>query len=179
MLNKKYRNLFRVETVESGKHVRQKVVYTGDYYKTDMPKKQEKVCKVLLIAIPVVMAVLFVYMGLLDNNGSRTFYVVLPYVLQFLPISYSIISAVSFYPKEMLTVIQYEKAYIRIRTSGMWILILSVAGIIGEIVYILGGYGDTPGLEIIFLICNFAMAGLAMVIINIHSRIKFKMVPNS
>lgn len=176
---RKYRDLFRVELVESKNRVKKKVIYTGDYYKTDMPRDQIVKYKICFILVSVLMAALFFCMGLLNNDGSRTFYVVFPYILQLLPIAYTIISAVSFYPKEVLTVVQYEKAFIRIRTAGTWILILSVAGAIGETVYILGGYGNTVNLELIFLICNLVMAALAIVILSIHSRIKFKTVPNN
>ncbi|UZQ86325.1 hypothetical protein ODU73_000750 [Thermoclostridium stercorarium] len=129
-----------------------------------------------LILISAIMAVLFFYMGLLNNDGSRVFYVVLPYVLQFLPIAYTVMSSVSLYPKDILTVVQYEKSYVRIKASGTWILILSIAGSIGDIIYIFGKYGNKIELELTFLICNFAMAILAIIILRIHNRIKFKII---
>lgn len=167
-----------METVESNDRVKQKVVYTGEYYKTDLLKEQEQKYKICLVLIPVIMAALFIYMGLLNNDGSRVFYVVMPYVLQFLPIAYMIISAVSFFPKNMLTVAQYDKTYMRIRTSGTWILILALASILGEILYIVRGYGNTLELEIIFLVCNIIISILAFITLRIHAKIKFKMVQN-
>lgn len=112
----------------------------------------------------------------MNNDGSRVFYVVLPYVLQFLPIAYTVMSSVSLYPKDILTVVQYEKSYVRIKASGTWILILSIAGSIGDIIYIFGKYGNKIELELTFLICNFAMAILAIIILRIHNRIKFKII---
>jgi len=178
MRMKKYRDLYKVELVESNVRVKQKVVYTGDYYKLDMPKKQEYKYKISLISIPAIMAVLFICMGLLNNDGSRIFYIVMPYTLQFLPIAYMIISAVSFYPKDVLTAVQYEKTYIRIRTAATWMLILSCASILGEIIFILRGVGSTFKMELIFLFCNIIIAVLAIIILQIHGRITFRTVQN-
>lgn len=176
MRMKKYRDLFRVEVVESEDRVKQEVVYTGDYYITDMPQNQGRKYKMFLLLTSVVMALLFLYMGLLNNDGSRIIYVAMPYMLQFLPISYMIISVISFYPKYKLTVVQYEKTFTRIRTAGTWVLILSLAGILGEIIFIFRGYGNTLKQELAFLSCNIITAICAIVVLQLHSKIKFKTV---
>ncbi|NLM10404.1 MAG: hypothetical protein GX213_06450 [Clostridiaceae bacterium] len=176
---KKYKDLFKVETVEYKNRVKQEVMYTGDYYITDMPQKLMRKYKICLILISVFMAILFLYIGLLNNDGSRVLYVVMPYILQFLPISFMIISAASFYPKEKLTVVQYEKTFTRIRTTGTWILILSFASILGEVIFIIAGYGNTPKLELVFLVCNIIIAVFAIITLQIHSKIKFKTEQNN
>lgn len=165
--------------VETKNGIKQEAIYIGNYYKTDMPKDLERKYKACLILMPVLMAILFVGMGLLNNDGSRVFYVVMPYILQFLPISYMIISAFSFYRNSKLTVIQYDKTYTRIKTTGTGVLILSFASIIGEVIFALKGNGKTPTLELIFLVCNISIAVLAVVTLHIHSKIKFKTEPNS
>ena len=73
MARKKYKNLFKVETVEYDNRIRQEIVYTGDYYITDMPGNLERRYKICLLLIPVIMAVLFIGAGFLDNDGSRAF----------------------------------------------------------------------------------------------------------
>lgn len=60
---KKYRDLFRVETVESGKGTKKRIIYTGDYYKSDIPQEQAKKYKMCLILISAIMAVLFFIWG--------------------------------------------------------------------------------------------------------------------
>ncbi|NLX76750.1 MAG: hypothetical protein GXZ01_05150 [Clostridiaceae bacterium] len=178
MARKKYKNLFKVETVEYDNRIRQEIVYTGDYYITDMPGNLERRYKICLLLIPVIMAVLFIGAGFLDNDGSRAFYVVMPYVIQFLPISFMIISAVSFYPKSKLTVVQYEKTFKRIGIAGIWVLILSFASVLGEVVFLLAGHGNTPEQELVFLVCSIITAVSAVAALRIHGKIRFRTEPN-
>lgn len=178
-LDKKYKDLFKVEMVETRKGLKQKVIYTGKYYVADMPKNDERRYKLCLVIIPFLIAALFIFMGLLNNDGSRVFYVVMPYILQFLPISYMIISAVLLYINEQLTEMQYDKSFIRYKSSATGVLILSFAAIMGEIVFVLKGSGSTPELELIFLICNIIIALSAVATLQIHKKMKFKTKENA
>lgn len=174
MNKKKYKKLYKVKTVETERGIKQKAVYIGSYYTPDMPLNEERKLKVLLLFTSIIMAVLFICMGFLNNDGSRVFYVVMPYVLQFLPISFMIVSTLSFYPKNKLTEIQYEKTFTRIRTSCTGILILSFASILGEIIFIYRGAGNTPKLELLFLVINIVSTIFAIISLQIHKKIKFK-----
>lgn len=174
LVSKKYRDQFEVQTEKTKNGIKQKVVYTGRYYVTDLPIDKMRRYQVSFKRLSAIIALLFIGMGFLNNDGSRVFYVVFPYVILFLPVLYMIFASITFSRKgEKLTIPDYEKSFVRLKTTGIGILVLSVASAVGDLVYVLSGHGNTMGLEILFIIGALTIAFCAFLVVQVHKHIQF------
>lgn len=61
-------------------------VYTGEYYRFDMPQQKINGLKLIYSVLALATAVAFLVSGFLNNEGSRVMYVILPYAALFLPV---------------------------------------------------------------------------------------------
>lgn len=85
MINSKYVRYYRLDTETDSKgKVRTKMVYTGPLYKWDMPEAELKRVKVSLIVLALISCILFVGSLSFYSELSRTWYVILPYAINFL-----------------------------------------------------------------------------------------------
>lgn len=173
-MSRKYRGHYAIETVETKNGLRKRAVYTGQYYSTLLPEDRLNRYKAAFKSISMIAVLVYVGMGFVNNSGSRVIYVILPYAVLFLPVSFMLITSMSFgKTKERLTVPEYEKTFVRMKTAGMGALILAVAGAAGVMVFILTGKGSTPGLEILYLTGYIVIAFLAFLCVQIHGKVSF------
>ncbi len=173
-MSRKYKEQFEIQTVETQNGLRKKAVYRGDYYLPAVPAEKLSRYKAALKGSSLVMALFFIGMGFINNDGSRVFYVILPYAVLFLPIFFMLISTITFGKvKDKLTVPEYDKTVVRIRVTAMAAFILALAGAVGGLVFVLSGKGITPGREIIFLCGYLAIAFSAFLSIQIHKKVQY------
>ncbi len=85
MINSKYVRYYRLDTETDSKgKVRTKMVYTGPLYKWDMSETELKRVKVSLLVLTLISCILFVGSLSFYSELSRTWYVILPYAINFL-----------------------------------------------------------------------------------------------
>ena len=136
----------------------------GDYYVLPFDKQQKRKADVVNIATVLVLIAIHVTAGLLNQDSSRTFWIVLPYIMVFLPLGYMFIGAVNFWgnPVKMQRV-QYETGVVRIKRSCIGSMVLIGIGAVLDILYMIL-YHDTAniGRELIYLLCHvlFLAAGV-------------------
>ncbi|NLF83116.1 MAG: hypothetical protein GX568_03920 [Candidatus Gastranaerophilales bacterium] len=174
-MNRKHAEQFEIQTVETQKGFRKTAVYRGKYYSAAVPAEKLARYKAALKGASLVMALLFVGMGLMNNDGSKIFYVILPYAILSLSVFFMLVSSITFgKTKEKLTVPEYDKTVGRIKTAVIAAFISATAGAIGSLIYILSGQSSTPGWEIIFLAGYVAIAACAFLSLQIHKNIQYE-----
>lgn len=178
-MSKKYRDQYTIQPIKTANGFTERIQYTGVYYVTDLPTEKLQKYKSAFIGISVVIALLFVMMGFLNNDGSRVLVIMLPYAILFLPIVFMIISSVSFYRNQgRLTTPIYDKSFKRLKTAGIGILVLSSASVVGDVFYMFSGQGKATVMEMIFVICGMMIAVVAFLSVQIHKKIPFRQIGN-
>jgi len=152
------------------KNERGEYEYRGEYYVFDATRTALLRLKIAYAALSFAMMAIFVLIGLTDTPGGRVFYVLLPYVAIFLPLSIIIIDAAQlfFLPPEM-TRKQYDTVVRQMRRSSIAQAALSSLAILGEVIFIIAGgvFRD----ELWFLgglVIIAALAGLLLWLQNVH-----------
>lgn len=178
-MRKKYLKDYGVRTVETRRGTKEEAVYNGDYYSPDMPGGELIKYKTAFIMTSALNIILFVVMGLLNNDASRQFYVALPYVALLLPAAFALTGAVFFYRSgERLTRYDYDKSFARIKAHATASLYISAACVIGDIAALLTGKTGTVEKELLFIAMGAAAAFFSFLTIQFHKKIRFVIVPN-
>lgn len=176
-MSRKYKDQFEIQAVETKNGFRKKVIYQGNYYLAAVPAEKLNRYKAAFKGASLVMTLFFAGMGFINNDGSRIFYVVLPYAILLLPIFFMLISSIAFgKTKDKLTFPEYDKTVVRIKTAAITAFIASMAGVVGDLFFILSGRGNTPGREIIFMTGYTVIAVCAFMSIQIHKSIQYDQV---
>lgn len=138
----KYRSDYEVhETQIPGRKqpkYKKELKYVGKYHVLETKESEFKTLKWMNMLSMILIAGIFLGLGLLNNQGSRLLYVILPYIIMFLPIYYGILGSIKLLSlKERLTVIEYERSSVRVKKSSLSLTVMSIATAIGEGVYLL------------------------------------------
>jgi protein-S-isoprenylcysteine O-methyltransferase Ste14 len=152
-------------TKEGNKYKEKKnITYHGKYYRIQMDKDKIKKAKWINVIFGIVFFLLFTFLGFLNNESSRIIYVVLPYVLLFLPIFYTNLGTIKLLTiSDDMTTKEYEFTIQRMRKTTLSMLILSIACIIGEILYLLrNSITDFASKDYVFLSGILIFAVLAL-----------------
>ena len=174
MVMKKYVDDYetKINEDEEGKQVKE-VVYTGDYFELSVDeadlKKFKRNCLLLLAAI----ILLHVGAGFIANQGMYTFYVSLPYVFVFLSLYFTALGILRLPQKtQNLHRDEIGLSFDRMRTASKFLLVLLVASVIGEIIYLI--FFSSGGLfrESLFLILEAFAGAAAFVLIQSQKAIK-------
>jgi hypothetical protein len=113
-------------------------------------------------------------MGLLNNDGTRQFYVALPYVALMLPAAFMLTGAIYFYRSgERMTRYDYDKSFIRIKAHAMASLYISAACVIGDLAVVLTEKTVTLEKEFLFMAMSAAVAFFSFLTVQFHKKIKF------
>lgn len=132
---------------------RAKYKYEGPLFSFSMPPSERKRYLLACWLVPSAALLLLIAMGRLNSGGTRVFYVALPYIGIFLPVSllfggaYKLTRA-----KEPMRRLEYERSILQMRRSTLAALILSLAALLGQAVFMLGT-GANP-IENLFLACG-------------------------
>lgn len=149
----KYTKDYETRVEMKGNKKVETLIYKGKYYKFDISDAKFKRLKLVYILFSCLFFIAFVFIGLLNTNGSRQFYIILPYLFTFLPIFYEIMGTIKLLKSESkLTFVEYDTSVSRIRRSTIGILVFSMTSVIGEIIYLMSNkITDISSLEYTFL----------------------------
>lgn len=141
------------------------ISYVGDYYVLPFDESQKKKCCWLNVLAAVLLFVIHLVEGMLNQDSSRTFWIVYPYLFVFLPVCYMFIGAVSFFgvPLRMQKA-HYETSLLRIRHSCIGSMVLVGLSAILDVVYMVIHRSSVDfgkellyfGFHALFLIAAFA-----------------------
>lgn len=153
MARGKYSKDYETHEETQGEKTKKTLVYKGKYYKFDLSKEELKKMKIIYSIFCGLTVLSFLIVGAQNTEGSRKFYIILPYIFTFLPIFYEIMGTIKLVTnKPKMTLVEYDTSVKRIRRSSIGILILSLSSSIGEIVFLIANkITDIRSLEFRFL----------------------------
>ncbi|ABX41198.1 hypothetical protein [Lachnoclostridium phytofermentans] len=152
-------------TKEGNKYKEKKnITYHGKYYRIQMDDDKIKKAKWINVVFGIVFFLLFTFLGFLNNDSSRIFYVVLPYVILFLPIFYTNMGTIKLLNiSGDMTTKEYEFTIQRMRKTTLSMLILAIACSIGEILYLVRNkITDFTSKDYVFLSGILVIAALTL-----------------
>lgn len=166
--------------------------YTGDWYELNMTGeglRQQTLSRAVCLAF---LSVLFV-LGLTRNNGgSHVFFILLPYIAQFLPLAYgwmAVYGLLSLRGKKpeteagaflRLRRMDYERWFRRPWRCGLALTILSGTVLLSDLVYLLRQMEDANlGDELFFLVISGLIFALSLLFAVQSRKLYGKICPGS
>lgn len=137
MAGKKYVSDYRIEdSVTPSGRVESKRVYQGVYYRFLESEACIRRLRLHIIVVAVVTAVLLLPFLFTNSDLSRTFYVVLPVALAYVPLYHLLAGARRLgFPEPKFTREHRDKTERRISRASIWLSIFMGIGSVGGIVY--------------------------------------------
>ncbi len=157
MIKNRFRDDYSQYTKLNGKgRVVDDICYTGDYYVLPFDREKKRKANLVNLGFALVLLAVQTAAGMVNQDSSRTFWIVYPYLFIFLSVAYFLIGAVSFrgHPVRMQQV-QYETGIARIRRSGAGAVVMAGICMALELVYILIHHGEVRmDRELLYLLCH-------------------------
>lgn len=162
---KKYHKEYEIDTNEIDGKQNKVFRYTGDYYMLSMDSKDKYKIFINNVCFCFFYIVLFLAAGLVNNSGSRNFFIAVPYAFLFLPIAYLIIGTFSLRNiSEKMERVTYDKSFGRMKRSCMGIIFLSLYLCIADLFLIIINKSYINNMqEIVFLCINIVLFSCAII----------------
>ncbi len=171
-MSRKFKNFYELRTVASDKGEKQIAVYKGGYYRFAVDDRSRSVFALKVFAAGIIVMVLFIIAGMTNGGYSRNLFIVLPFVVQFMPVMLILISSFPLIrQKGDLTVPQYKTRFIRIRTMSAINIFLCAVMISEAVVFAVAGAVMPVADDLIFAGCVVLMGSLHVMILFLHRSI--------
>ena len=119
------------------------ICYTGTYYILPFTKEEKKKTNRSNMAFAFVLIVLQVAAGMVNQDSSRTIWVLYPYLFTFLPVFYFLVGAFSYWSDPLrMQQAQYETGLARMRRSCIGSMVMTVISIVLDVIYMIIHRGD-------------------------------------
>ena len=152
VINSKYVRYYRLDTETDSKgKVRTKMVYTGPLYKWDMVEAELKSLKTALTVLSLISCIFFVGSLSFYSELSRTWYIILPYAINFLLIcmQWGVVWNL-FFSKQPMSMEIKDKTLDREKTVSVICLIINIITLLCAVVTIIVK-GHTKAGEFVFV----------------------------
>lgn len=137
---------------EGSKRVKYAVTYKGDYFRYDVSDKKLLQMRLLFAAAALLCIALFVGAGLLNTEGTRCMWVVLPYVALFLPLAFLAYDVVKqFFASRDMTERERDSVVTELKTATVGLVIVSGIASLAAAIFLLVGKTVNPTKEWLFL----------------------------
>lgn len=130
------------------------ISYTGDYYVLPFDEGKKKRTSLGNILFAILLFVIQFVEGMLNQDSSRTFWIVYPYLFVFLPLAYMIFGSVSYFgvPLRMQKA-HYETSLARIHRSCIGAMVLVVISAVLDVIYMIVKRSSIRlGMELFYLL---------------------------
>ncbi|MBE5843571.1 MAG: hypothetical protein E7302_05230 [Butyrivibrio sp.] len=135
---------------------RDRFFYVGDIYVLPYDETEKKKTYFPCILYGIGMFAATVLQGMVNQASSRTLWVVLPYIIQFLPVLFFLLGIVEYIgATPRMTKPQYDKGIGRMHFCAAALIVLTVISAVSDIVYLIirrGQYDMTK--EVIYLLLH-------------------------
>lgn len=173
MIKNRYKDDYsRVAKLNGEGKVVENIRYTGDYYVLPFDGEQKKKTNLVNIGYAAILILLHIAAGMLNQDSSRTFWIVYPYLFLFLPLGYFFVGAATYCatPSGMQRA-QYETGLARMRRSCIGAMALAVMGAVLDAVYIILHHGEIRmGRELLYLSYHFLFLAAAFTYSKYYNR---------
>lgn len=180
MASKKYAKDYETHVEVQGKKTKKTLVYKGKYFKIDIDDQKLNKLKITYSIFCSLTLLSFLFVGFQNTEGSRKFYILLPFIFTFLPIFYEIMGTIKFITnKPKMTSLDYDTSLKRMKRSTVGILILSLASGLGEIAFLVKNkIADVTSLEYRFLSGILFMAFISYLFLQQQKKYNCIELPN-
>lgn len=124
-------------------------------YRLAYDRRQKRKNCLICVAYSIWELFIFVLAGLINQDSSKTFWIVFPYLFLFLPIAFQLLGAINLILSEDVMLKKtYDNSLGRIKISARLLILLSFINIILDIIFIFLYHSLIALLsEILYLIC--------------------------
>lgn len=175
MASRKYTEDYElVTTTDSMGREKKSAVYRGTYFETDLDQASLLKFKRLCMLLTALIIILQIGSGFIANPGMNNFYVAIPFAFSFFPLVY-LADSVLRLPKAKRPLRRDEVAFSfdRIKVTGIILGIFIIAGIIGEIIFLILVTGEkNPVSELLYISLQAVSAASAFIILQMRQRIE-------
>ena len=135
---------------------RDRFFYAGDLYILPFDENLKKKTYLPCVLSFVGMMVAIIVEGCINQTSSRTLWVVLPYMTQFLPALFFLLGIVEYIgATPRMTRQQHDKGIGRMRFCAIALIVLSIISAICEVIYLIINRGDyVVWKELLYLFCH-------------------------
>lgn len=139
------------------------ISYVGDYYVLPFDEGKKKKTGLENMLFSILLFVIQLVEGMLNQDSSRTFWIVYPYLFVFLPLAYMILGSVSYFgvPLKMQKA-HYEMSLARIHRSCIGAMVLVVISALLDLIYIIVNRSSIRlGMELLYLVLHVLFFAVA------------------
>lgn len=173
MLKNKYKDDYSRFERQNGKgRVVEDICYTGDYYILPFEKKQKRRTNLANIGFTGLLWAIQIAAGMVNQDSSRTFWIVYPYLFLYLPLAYLFLGAVTYLEVSLrMQKVHYETGVTRIQRSLKGAMVLSGICIVLGLAYMILHYREIQiGRELIYLLCHCLFLSVAFLYARYYNR---------
>lgn len=172
-MQKYYKDYVSEEKITQDGKVVTEVTYRGDYYEYHLSKEEYRNLRKRIVLTTVVIGILFFLAGSINNNGSFSLYVVLPYLCLLPGLFYLIFGFIRMPRKlEKINYAIYDQSYLKVKFALVGIIAASITTLVGDTIFIINNYKEI-GLvrELGFWLIHLVIALVSIVLLRYHNRI--------
>lgn len=160
--------------------VREDVVYKGEYYCPQWTPRQKKRTQIFCCVLIAVSIALFALVGLLNNAGSRQYYVLLPFLLTSFPMVFEVFAIFRLlFSSDKMPIDIFHNSLLRLRKSSVAAAGFAALGAIGELVFLLLNPANCAADELMLLLGVAAISAVQIVLFLIIRRVRCTVISNA
>ena len=183
-LHNKYKDDYEhVPEVDKKGRFHDRFYYAGDVYRLPFDGQTKKKTYLPCIGLGVMTVLILIGQGLINQPSSRTVWVVLPYLLQFLPALFFFTGLAEYMMASVgMKRSEYEKGVQRMRNCAIGLIATAAASALADLVYIIMGFakgGMDTGFtrELIYFIWHAATICAALMFGKYYNRTFSGIIP--
>lgn len=165
MSRKKYINAYEMvyEYDEKGRETR-KMQYRGEYFDVSLDQASLNKYRLQQYLLYVIIVIIHLTIGFLNNGGGHVLYVVLPYVATFFPLLYWGFGVFRLPTKKQLYRLEViGLSFERVKLTSLLTVIFAGITVLGTLVYLIFFRQADPVLDLLFLTAELIVFSLAIV----------------
>ncbi|NLZ27069.1 MAG: hypothetical protein GX884_05765 [Chloroflexi bacterium] len=176
MSRKKYINAYETiyEYDDQGRETR-KMVYRGNFYEVSLDQKGLSHYRFIQITLFVLIAVIHIALGFLNNPGTRTLYVSIPYTATFIPLVFWGFAVFRLPRKQkLLRLEEVGLSFHRLKSMTLLTIIFTAISLIGMVIYFVFFWKTKQGSDSVFFLGNLIGFGIAVYAWMLNKGLKIK-----
>lgn len=172
-MQKYYKDYVAEEKKTQDGKVVTKITYRGDYYEYHLSNEEYKNLRKKILFTTLTIGILFFLAGFINNKGSFSLYVVLPYLCILPGLFYLVFGYIRMPQKlQQLNYAIYDQSYLKIKFALVGTIAASITTLVGDSVFIIKKLNEIElAREIGFWLIHLIIAIVSSLMLRYHNRI--------
>lgn len=148
------------------------ICYAGDYYILPIDRKQKRKTAAINFGFAILLIALQILNGCLNQDSSRTAWIVFPYLMIYVPMAYFFMGACTYAQASVkMQKPHFERGMERMRRSCYGILLFTAISAVLDIVYmVLHGADMHAGREVAYFLLHVVIATVVLLFGRLYDR---------